>query len=465
MDKKRNIKKIYLLIIAVVIGVFMLFFLLRPGFKVKEFDKKLTINYNTKFEKSSGKICYGNNIKCKDVKIKVDGKVNTNKLGKYKLKYTYTYKGKEYVLNQVVEVKDIEAPKIDTKDRKVYVCPNGKIQDFKYNVTDNFDKEVEKNIKKEYDKEKNKVIISVKDSSKNKAFIELDAVVEDKKAPVITLNGGDKIFVQGYKYDDEGASAVDNCDDKVQVEVKSDVDYNKPGTYHISYSSKDSSGNEATVQRKIEIKSVESGHRIVYLTFDDGPSTYTNYLLDILKRYNVKVTFFVTGNGSDDSIARAYKEGHKIALHTNSHDYSYVYSSIDNYFADLNAISDRVKRITGESTNLIRFPGGSSNTVSKAYDGGIRIMSRLSDEVQNRGYHYFDWNVSSGDGGGELSTDEVYYNVISTLKEGSSVVLQHDTKKWSIDAVPRIIEYCQSNGYTFSTLSENSPGMHHGISN
>ena len=92
-------------------------------------------------------------------------------------------------------------------------------------------------------------------------------------------------------------------------------------------------------------------------------------------------------------------------------------------------------------------------------------MSKLTKEVTNRGFKYFDWNVSSGDGGGTTSTDQVYLNITSNLKEGSSIVLQHDTQKYSIDAVDRIITYCKENGYTFKTLSENSPSAHHGVNN
>ena len=92
-------------------------------------------------------------------------------------------------------------------------------------------------------------------------------------------------------------------------------------------------------------------------------------------------------------------------------------------------------------------------------------MTRLTREVQNRGFHYYDWNVSSGDAGAASTSDQVYNNVVSSLKEGSSIVLQHDTQKFSIDAVERIIQYCNENGYTFASLNENSPTAHHGTNN
>lgn len=114
---------------------------------------------------------------------------------------------------------------------------------------------------------------------------------------------------------------------------------------------------------------------------------------------------------------------------------------------------------------MVRFPGGSSNMISANYDGGIHIMSILVDEFEKRGYQYYDWNVDSDDAGSATTADEVYNNVVSTLKEGSSVVLQHDIKEYSVDAVERIIQYGQANGYTFDKLTPSSPKAHHGVNN
>ena len=164
-------------------------------------------------------------------------------------------------------------------------------------------------------------------------------------------------------------------------------------------------------------------------------------------------------------ILREYQEGHTVALHTNSHDYCYLYSSVDNYFADLYAVQDRVKRITGQESKIIRFPGGSSNLVSADCDGGIHIMSILVDEVQKRGFRYFDWNISSGDAGGTTTSDGVYNNVVSNLSDGKNVVLQHDIKGFSVDAVERIIQYGLSNGYEFKPIIESSYGSHHRVFN
>ena len=212
-------------------------------------------------------------------------------------------------------------------------------------------------------------------------------------------------------------------------------------------------------------KKLAEASGVVYLTFDDGPGEYTNALLDILDKYEVKATFFVTGRGDDEVIKREFDEGHTVALHTWTHNYAYVYSSVDNYFADLSQIAERVKNITGQEAKLIRFPGGSSNLVSRRYDGKTRIMSTLVPEVEARGYKYFDWNLDSDDAGRAKDSDTVFVNVATHLKPGPNVVLQHDIYPYSVEAVERIIQYGNENGYVFEPLTVDSPTVHHDINN
>ncbi len=160
----------------------------------------------------------------------------------------------------------------------------------------------------------------------------------------------------------------------------------------------------------------DPGDKVVYLTFDDGPGAYTQQLLDVLDKYNVKATFFVTNASPkyQDMIAKEYAAGHSIGIHTYSHDYNKIYASEEAYFEDLEAMQDVIVKQTGETTNIIRFPGGSSNTVSDITPG---LMTTLTQEVQNRGYQYFDWNVASGDAGETTDTETVVSNVISGIKQ------------------------------------------------
>ena len=161
--------------------------------------------------------------------------------------------------------------------------------------------------------------------------------------------------------------------------------------------------------------------KVVYLTFDDGPSENTKRILDILAQYNAKATFFITGANEDcrPYIKEAYEAGHTIGLHTYTHDYDKVYESDEAYFDDLEKIGEVAKEQIGFVPCFIRFPGGSSNMVSAKYNKGI--MSRLVEAVQEKGYQYYDWNLDSGDAAGcgkeeieqNAAKDEPYYDTFS----------------------------------------------------
>ena len=287
--------------------------------------------------------------------------------------------------------------------------------------------------------------------------------LEDTSPPVVTLIDGEKNRIAvGSKWSDPGVDAYD-IGSEVSINTEGEADPNTVGEYTIKYTVSDESGNSTELTR---IVNVIKPTGTIYLTFDDGPSEHTGRLLDVLKKYNVKATFFVTGRGDDNYFKREYEEGHTVALHTNTHSYAYVYSSVDNYFADLQTISDRVKAQTGEESKLIRFPGGSSNLVSTRYDHRSHIMTTLVNEVTARGYTYFDWNVDSNDAGGAKSAEEVYGNVTSRLVVGGdSVVLQHDVKGFSVDAVESIIQYGLEHDFIFKKLDKDSFTAHHGVNN
>ena len=208
--------------------------------------------------------------------------------------------------------------------------------------------------------------------------------------------------------------------------------------------------------------------KTVYLTFDDGPSAHTQEVLDILDAHDIKATFFVTGINLDylDMIGKCYRRGHTIGMHTYTHDYAQVYASIEAYWEDLGAISDVVREQIGYVPCFIRFPGGSSNTVSADYTPGI--MSQLSQDVVAEGYQYYDWDASCGDGA-EHTADELVEATMADTSYGytSIVFLMHDgaEKATTVEALPRIIEYFQSEGYAFAPLDRSTPVPHHGIGN
>ncbi len=212
----------------------------------------------------------------------------------------------------------------------------------------------------------------------------------------------------------------------------------------------------------------EPATKTVYLTFDDGPSENTQPVLDILDRYGIKATFFVTGMHPNyfPMIATCYKAGHTIGMHTYSHDYSDVYASVDAYWADLNKIAGVVRDQIGYVPCFIRFPGGSSNTVSANYTLGI--MSELSQEVVAEGYQYFDWDASCGDGAEHTADELVDATIADTSYDYQSIVfLMHDgtDKESTVEALPRIIEYFKSEGYEFAPIDRTTRVPHHGIGN
>ena len=211
----------------------------------------------------------------------------------------------------------------------------------------------------------------------------------------------------------------------------------------------------------------EGEEKVVYLTFDDGPSPVTTQILDILDAYGVKATFFVTAQFPDnlDLIAEEYERGHTVGMHTYSHEYS-IYTSLDTYFDDLSKISAIVEEQIGYVPFAVRLPGGSSNTVSMSYATGI--MTAITNELLARGYQYWDWNAETGDGG-TVTVDEAYYNAIAPVSYGMTdvVILAHDmpAKQTTIDALPSIIEYYLANGYEFRVIDRDAYVSHHGIAN
>ena len=460
MKKKRRIILISFFLVAALITCFLVF-AFKSEFKVSGFKDTIEVGYKDKFNNNL-KVCYGNMFHCEELKPKVKGEVDTNKLGDYEVNYKYTHNKKIYNIKQKVSVVDKEPPVITFE--KGTVCPNGKVVNIEFKAVDNIDGDITDKAKVEY--KNNKIHITVEDKRGNKEEKDFDAKISDQEAPVIKINGSDVVGISvGSSYEDEGATASDACEGEIEVETDNTVNTSVPGSYKVMYIAKDSKGNIAETERTVNVYDNNNGERVVYLTFDDGPSIYTDRLLDVLKKYNVKATFFVTNSGSDDTIKREYDEGHTVAMHTATHQYSYLYSSVDSYFEDLNGVSSRIERITGVKPTMIRFPGGSSNLISADYDGGIHIMSILTEEVERRGYQYYDWNVSSGDAGGTTTSEGVYNNVVSTLKDGYSIVLQHDIKEFSVDAVESIIQYGLNNGYTFKRLEPSSPKAHHVVFN
>ena len=203
----------------------------------------------------------------------------------------------------------------------------------------------------------------------------------------------------------------------------------------------------------------------VCLTFDDGPSKTTPDVLAALKDAGVHATFFVVATGYNEKylplLTEASAAGHQIALHSASHEYSDIYRSSEAYWADIALLKERIAPyVDAESIRYLRFPGGSTNTVSRRY-GGKGLMKQLKAEVEQKGWQWVDWNVCAEDAvGGHPSADTIYRNVVrETGEQTHCIVLMHDssTTRTTAEALPDIIRWYADNGYTFLTVAEALP--------
>lgn len=304
---------------------------------------------------------------------------------------------------------------------------------------------------------------------KNKIINKVRKVnVIDNISPEITLKGSDNIkLYESSDYEEPGFIAFDNYDGDItkNVIVQNDIK-EEIGDYKITYIVEDSSGNKTMVTRNVKILDKKKNIGTIYLTFDDGPSNNTSKILDILKQEDIKATFFLVNFNSsyNPAVKRIYDEGHSIGIHSYTHNYKLIYSSVSAYFDDLNKMNDKIKTITGSDTKLLRFPGGSSNTISSFNKG---IMTTLVKEVTNAGYHYFDWNVDSSDAWSARNSNDVYNNVINNLKRGTNIVLMHDlsSNEKTVNVLEKIIKDAKEKGYTFANITMNTKEIHHGINN
>ena len=207
---------------------------------------------------------------------------------------------------------------------------------------------------------------------------------------------------------------------------------------------------------------------MIALTFDDGPNRYTTpKVLKILKQNNVKATFFELKPAKKDFdlTKRVLDEGHTLAMHGYQHKYDIIYRSEKTYHQNLDKLRNLFFKKFGVWCTLTRFPGGSSNTCS-SYNPGI--MTRLTKKLDGWGYHYFDWNVSSGDASrGTTPAQEMHNLKKETTKGHDSVVLMPDfyNNQPTLKSLDKYIKYAKKKGYTFMPLTASTAEVHHGVNN
>lgn len=460
-----------MLIILVILSII---FLVTPSLKIDINGKQnQKVVLGSEYVEKGAEAYFKKIFKIKKINVEISGKVNVNKVGKYIVTYKAKSNGMHKEAIRIVNVVDDEKPTI-TLNQDVKICQKNNLVEIDANSFDNYDKDISDKIK--YKLKKDKVILSVTDSSNNKTEIITEAKIIDNEKPTISLNGDKVVYLQvGQTYTDLGATAYDSCDGNIsnKIEVSGNVNTEVAGSYQKTYKIEDSIGNEVKISRtiivsdqKYDIKYPVINGATIYLTFDDGPGLYTEQILNVLDNYNVKATFFVTNQfpNYQDLIKKEYEKGHAIGIHTYSHKWS-IYESVDTYLEDFKKIEAVVISQTGVKTKLFRFPGGSSNKVSSNYKKGI--MTELAKVMTEKGYIYFDWTFDSGDTSKNNNSKEaIIKNVKNNLKgDGNYIILMHDIKKNTLEALPEIIEYAKYNGYDFDVLTESSPTEHLKIAN
>lgn len=241
-------------------------------------------------------------------------------------------------------------------------------------------------------------------------------------------------------------SGLDSDELKHFVTYLNNVDINKTLDYQQKYS-------HLFVDNDFVFEE-DTEQKVCYLTFDDGPDpTVTTRILDILKEYDVKATFFVVykdGKKERELYNRIVDEGHTIGVHTSSHNYAKIYSSVDNYLKDFNRCANQIERVTGVKPDIFRFPGGSINSYNSS------LYHELIAEMIRRGYTYYDWNAASGDASRPyVSPKTIRDNVLNNnTNMKKKILLMHDGKGHSTtaEALPEIIEGLVEQGYEFRAL-------------
>lgn len=442
-------------------------------------DAEMTLDYGQSYtEPGAEAFGYGTLLKRKHTArpVVITGDVDEQKLGTYTLQYQASFEDASSTVTRTVTIVDREAPVITlTSDPEHFTFPGQPYQEEGYEASDNYDGDVSAQVR--FDEKDGQVVYTVSDSSGNITQVTRQIYYDDPVPPELTLKGDAQIIItEGEQWEDPGYIAKDNIDGDItaNVTVSGKVMNQTPGTYQLMYQVSDEYENMVTAQRTVTVKekpapppkAEDPNAKIIYLTFDDGPSGHTPRLLEVLAKYEVKATFFVCNTDYVEYLDDIVKAGHTVAIHTYSHNYSQIYSSEEAFYEDLYAMQDVICQYAGIRPVITRFPGGGSNSVSKKYCLGI--MTQLTHSVQEKGFYYFDWNVDSDDAGSTKTTEGVVENVISGITESSRknhYVLQHDIYGFSVDAVEQIIIWGQENGYIFKAITPESPACHHGVKN
>ena len=284
----------------------------------------------------------------------------------------------------------------------------------------------------------------------------------------VVLKGEENLtWVCGVPFEEPGYMALgsDGDDRSDQVQVTGEVVFWQPGDYELEYAFQNEAGETVRAVRRIHQvpaplpETATSEEKVIYLTFDDGPCEYTQQVLELLARYDAKATFFVILSREEECaelLPGIQEQGHSIGIHAYDHEYSRLYRGADEYFADLWKAQQLLYSYTGTYTQILRFPGGSTTAKSLLGSDFPAVQQGLAD----MGMRYFDWNVQPEDSKGHSSSDTLYAFCRGVPKWETPVVLQHDTRVYSVHALEAMLRWGTENGYRFEGLGVQTPEVH-----
>lgn len=463
----------FMILLLASFTILILGFFKEPEFKVLG-ESSIVVPVYAEFVDPGAEAKFG--YKNYNNKIDISSDVNTTELGEYSINYDFHFRGRHYSATRQVIVSDNIAPELSLLgSEKLTLSAYDFYKEPGFEATDNYDGDITDKVKvttQQISKDFYKITYTVADSSGNTTSLTRELEIKDIVKPKFKSSGEVLNIALGSKLRDLGVKAYDDLDGDITSKIKMSGSVNTAeiGTYPLTFTVSDKSGNKASLKMQVNVyKPNNTFPNQIYLTFDDGPSAVTGKVLDVLKKNNIKATFFIIDYTEKELpiVKRIISEGHKIGIHGYSHDYADIYKSEKAFLNNVYKLRDKLKKDTGYITNIMRFPGGSSNQVSVRYCKDV--VSAAAKTLLEKGWQYYDWNIDSSDANAITMPSS---SIISSVKEGlrknrHNVVLMHDSdsKITTAQSLQQIIDYAHSHGFVFNSINQTTPKTHHTIAN
>ena len=295
-------------------------------------------------------------------------------------------------------------------------------------------------------------------------------IVPDRVPPVLTLDDSVNVVKRGEEWKDSFTATDDQDGDiTANVEILGEVNMRRDGKYDLTYRVQDSAGNEATATRTVLVSSVainrpetakQGDENVIYLTFDGGPGMYTERLLDILDNHNVKATFFVTDTSpaNRDLIGEEYRRGHTVGVMGLTDDLPTIYENGNAYLQTLDQEIAIIEEQTGMKPSFVRLPDGSYNDWI-TLDPELRRT--IAAGLKSRGLRYVDWTIDSYDTNSEYLAEDLYWNMVDpSSMSGIKMILCHDQRRDTVEAVDDYLSWAIENHYVFLPVNAQTPVVH-----